>query len=102
MKECKEALSGPLANVFRKSVDTGHVPRLWQEANVTPIFKKGNESTTVNYRPVSITSVEGKMLEFIIARTIRDHQEMHILINDSQHGFTPGTSCLTNLCSIIK
>ncbi len=29
LKGCKEALSGPLTNMFRKSVDTGHVPRLW-------------------------------------------------------------------------
>ncbi len=38
LKECKEALRGPLTKIFRKSVDTSYVPRLWKEANVTPIF----------------------------------------------------------------
>ena len=102
LKECKEILSGPLTNVFRKSVDTSVVPSLWKEANVTPIFKKGDKSSTANYRPISLTSVVGKMLESIIARSIRDHLERHSLINDSQHGFTTGRSCLTNLLSFYK
>ena len=29
----------PLASVFRKSLDTGKVPRDWRTANVTPLFK---------------------------------------------------------------
>ncbi len=88
LKECKEALNAPLTNIFRKSVDTGHIPRLWKEANMTPIFKKEDKSITANYRPISLTSVVGKMLESIIARNIRDHLETHRLINDSQHVFT--------------
>ncbi len=67
LKECKEALSGPLASMFRKSVDTGYVPRLWKEANVTPVLKKkGDKSIAANYCPISLTSVVGKML-----RTLR-------------------------------
>lgn len=37
------------------------------------------------------------MLESIVARNIRVHLEKHISIQDSQHGFTTGRSCLTNL-----
>ncbi len=42
------------------------------------------------------------MLESIIARCIWDHLDRHSLINDSQHGFTTGRSCLTNLLSFYK
>ncbi len=31
LKECKEIFSGPLTNVFRKSID--FLPSLWKEAN---------------------------------------------------------------------
>ncbi len=48
LKECKEVLSGPLTNMFRKSVDTGHVPRLWKEANVSQFLRMGiNQSQLI-------------------------------------------------------
>ncbi len=71
----------------------------WKVANVTPILKKGDKSATSNYRPISLTSVVGKMLESIIARGIWGHLKKHNLIHDSQHGFMKGKSCLTNLLS---
>ncbi len=88
--------------MFRKSVDTGYVPRLWKEANVTPIFKKGNKSITANYRPISLTSIVGKMLESVIVKNIRDRLEDYRLINHSQHGFMPGKSCLSLLLSFYN
>ena len=99
LKECKEVISEPLASVFRKSLDSGKVPLKWRQANVVPIFKKGDKTLTANYRPVSLTSVVGKLMESVIARSIREHLDRHKLINDSQHGFTKGKSCLTNLLS---
>ncbi len=69
---------------------------------MTPIFKKGNKSSTANYLPKSLTSFVGKMLESIIARNNRDHLERHSLINDPQHGFIAGRSCLTDLLSLYK
>ena len=102
LKECKEELSEPLTKIFRKSLDTGVVPRLWRQANVVPIFKKGDKAESSNYRPISLTSVVGKMLEAIIARAIRKHLDDHKLIRHSQHGFSKGKSCLTNLLSFYR
>ena len=63
---------------------------------------RSDRSDASNYRPISLTSVIGKMLESIIARNIREHLEKHSLIHDSQHGFTKGRSCLTNLLSFYN
>ena len=30
--------------IFRESLDTGVVPRLWKQVNVVPIFKKGDKA----------------------------------------------------------
>ena len=38
LMECREELVEPIAIIFRKSLDTGVVPRLWRQANVVPIF----------------------------------------------------------------
>ena len=102
IKECREVLSEPLAKIFRKSLDTGIVPKLWRQANVVPIFKKGDKAESSNYRPISLTSVIGKMLEAIIAKEIRQHLETHMLIRHSQHGFSKGKSCITNLLSFYR
>ena len=62
LKECKEVISEALVSVFRKSLDSSKVPLMWRQANVVPIFKKGDKSLTANYRPVSLTSIVGKKL----------------------------------------
>ena len=50
-----------------------------------------------NYRPVSLTSVVGKLLEILTKDQMRKHLNKYKLIKGSQHGFTKGSSCLTNL-----
>ncbi|MEJ1681918.1 hypothetical protein SMA88_24465, partial [Escherichia coli] len=52
LKECKEVFSEPLNNIFRRSVNTGVVPEMWRQANVVPIFKKGDRTSPANYRPI--------------------------------------------------
>ena len=58
------------------SLQEGIVPLEWKEANSIPLFKQGSRNKSVNYRPVSLTSVICKVLETFI----RDHM-MDYLIN---------------------
>ncbi|GAB0199202.1 mitochondrial enolase superfamily member 1 [Grus japonensis] len=52
-----------------------------------------------NYRPVSLTSVLGKVMEQIILSDIMQHAQDNQVIRPSLHGFMKGKSCLTNLIS---
>ncbi|KAK4827718.1 LOW QUALITY PROTEIN: hypothetical protein QYF61_021018 [Mycteria americana] len=71
----------------------------WRLANLTPIYKKGRKEDPGNYRPVSLASVPGKLMEHIILSAITRHVEDNQGIKPSQHGFRKGRSCLTNLIS---
>ena len=55
-----------LTCIFNKSISTHSLPKDWLQANINPVFKKGNTNLAVNYRPVSLTCVCCKLLEHII------------------------------------
>ena len=44
-------------------------------ANVTPIFKKDDKTDPGNYRPISLNSVDGKLLESILRDKIFERLE---------------------------
>jgi len=97
LKEMKEYIVEPLTLIFRKSLEGGVLPTDWKVANVVPIFKKGVKGDPSNYRPVSLTSIPGKMLESIIKENIMSHLVENRLLRNTQHGFLTGKSCTTNL-----
>ncbi|CAM5076528.1 unnamed protein product [Eretmochelys imbricata] len=97
LKELAAVIAEPLAIIFENSWRTGEVPDDWKKANVVPIFKKGKKEDPGNYRPVSLTSVPGKIMEQVLKESILKYLHERKVIRNSQHGFTKGRSCLTNL-----
>ena len=97
IKETEEETAPHFCNIFRTSLEQRKAVRDWKLQNISPLFKKGSKDDPGDYRPISLTSVPGKMLESIIADDMMSHLEHNKLILDSQHGFRSGRSCLTNL-----
>ena len=97
LRELAGVIAEPLSIIFERPWRTEEVPKDWRKANVTPIFKKGKKEDPGNYRPVSLTSITGKVLEQLILEVIIKQVEEKNVIRSSQHGFTKGKSCLTNL-----
>jgi len=90
LRELVDVIAEPLSTIFERSWRTGEVPEDWKKANVTPIFKKGKKEDPGKYRPVSLTSILGKVMkQLILEVTIRQVEEKKV-IRSSQHGFTKG------------
>lgn len=70
-------------------------------AFVIPILKSGAASSVANYRPISLTSTCGKLLEHIVAAHIRPFLSEHRLLDDKQHGFRRGLSTTTQLVEVV-
>ena len=55
-----------------------------------------------NYRPITLTSIIGKILESIIRDALLNHFNHHSLLNANQHGFVPKRSCTSQLLMVLE
>ena len=97
LREQAEVTAELLSIIYQCSLLTGEVPEDWRLVSVTPVYKKGYKKDLGNYRPVSLTSVPGKVTEQIALGEITQHVQDNRGIKPSQPGFMKGRSCLTNL-----
>lgn len=77
-----------LLQIFNQSWEQAKVPTLWKEAHITPILKKGKpKSNPSSYRPISLLSCVGKVLERLINRRLMWHLESNNLLSPTQTGY---------------
>ena len=102
LKEAASILKYPLCKLFNLSLSTHTFPSDWKLANVTPVFKKDCPSDVKNYRPISLISVVGKVLERCVYKHIHNYLLDYKIITPHQSGFTPGDSAINQLLDITN
>lgn len=82
-----------LLNVINSSWKSGCVPQIWREADMIPVPKQGKDKKKVtNYRPISLLSCPGKLMEQMVNSRLMWHLEKNNILSPSQAGFRPHRS----------
>lgn len=97
IREGIDALSVPLCNYYNRLLLNSSFPTAWKRANVTPIYKKADPSQPSNYRPVSLLSCLGKLMERCIHKHLYNYVISNNLITSFQSGFIKGDSTVNQL-----
>ncbi|XP_064425372.1 uncharacterized protein LOC102351135 [Latimeria chalumnae] len=101
LKELKEEISGTLAQIFQKSLDTGVRCLGIGEGQILPLYSK--MVAKVTQEPTDQrASIMGKVMETIIKDKIIERLESNEVIKDSQYGCMKGRSCQSNLLVFFK
>lgn len=100
VKDCISCLELPLCHLFSLILKQGVFPKQWKVSKICPVFKSGNKSCILNYRPIGIIPNFAKIFESIVSHNVSSHVARQLC--DSQHGFIKGRSTATNLCNFTQ
>lgn len=100
LRYASRALTYPLTLLFNKSLNMCTFPKNWKIANVIPVFKNGEREVISNYRPISLLSIMGKVMERCVYKHLHNYFNRQNTITCLQSGFRPGDSTVNQLLSI--
>ena len=101
IKDNKYLLCEPLAYLFNLSLASGIVPDNLKIAKVIPIYKKGKESTTSNYRPISLLSIFNKLLKKLVYKRLYAFLLRNNVLYEYQFGFRKNHSTSMALLEVV-
>ena len=97
LKEGSTIIALPLSIVFNRSLGQGYFPTCWKYGNVTPIYKKNDKSRPSNYRPITLLSSIGKVMERCVHKYLYNYIIDHQILTPFQSGFISGDSTTNQL-----
>ena len=85
---------------INNSFENGIFPNLLKSAQVIPVFKNGSRLSCNNYRPISLLSNIGKIIDKLIHKRLNHFLEQHQVFYALQFSFFLNTSTNNALMSI--
>ena len=92
IKAAKDVLVQPLTIIINQCLKSGIFPDKLKIAKVIPVYKKGDNSSINNYRPISLLPVISKLFERIIHTQLMEYFQSNNLLFSHQYGFRQGHS----------
>jgi len=82
-----------LARLLNMTINNAPIPSGWKRTIVIFIYKGRDRAVVTNYRPVSLTSMVCKQMEYVTAGYLRQVWDTNNWLYEGQHGFRSGYSC---------
>lgn len=103
LEKCTDKTLQQLTNIFNASFSAGYFPSRFKKA-IIKFIPKTNKSPKypLNYRPISLLEVPGKMYERIILGRLNTFLAENNIIKDRQHGFRPQKGTTTAITIIYE
>ena len=87
LKTIKGDISQSLAIIINQMLTTGIFPDDFKLSKVIPLFKKGDSSLLINYRPISLLPTISKIFERVIHDQMYEYFNKFKLLAEQQYGF---------------
>ena len=92
---------GLLHQLFLKCWESGVLPSVWKKSIITPILKPSKPRyDPSSYRPISLTSHVGKVMEKIVLKRLTYYCDKNKIIPNVQAGFRKGRSTIDHLVKL--
>ena len=90
----------PLTKLFNRCIISSVCPSQWKLSNVTPVYKKEDETSKSNYRSISVHSAIPKVFEKLKFDQLYCH--FSPLFSENMSGFFRGHSCCSALLKLTE
>lgn len=91
-KNISNYIAKPLSNIFNKQMERGIWPSASKDTIIDPIYKSGDHSCMLNYRPISSVNRLSKIFEMILKKKLLNCSNKYNLLSKIQFGFREGCS----------
>jgi hypothetical protein len=91
-----------ITRLFQRMWSEGKVPDDLQKSIIIPLYKKGEKTHTVNYRPIALLNCIFKVYEKILENRLRAFNEENDSINSCQKGSMKGSGTVEAIFALYS
>ena len=100
LKESAVVIARPIANTINSSISQCKYPVSWKMGQVTPLFKKDDELSKANYRPITVLPAINNIYEKILVLQLNDFYGS--ILSDFISSYRKFHSCETSLLRMTE
>ena len=100
LKESAVVIARPIANIINSSISQCKYPVSWKMGQVTPLFKKDDELSKANYRPITVLPAINNIYEKILVLQLNDFYGS--ILSDIISSYRKFHSCETSLLRMTE